>query len=345
MEDPRDLLIKAPSETWQSTFLGAIPPEIFLLIVSHLDQKTQKNLALTCKNANGFFNQPILQHLFQAIVDGNINKAEAIVQRHPHVFLEPSRTPIIEQHSLVSQSPHKNRNFFQGITPFKLLLALKDPQYKKLVSSLPREMRRAVAKQAIEFETFGVSYTIGNQCYTDRGYDISVISAKFKDCSENEGKIVAGSKLGVNWVSICGAALRDAPYWLGQIICCSTKPFGQHFEKLADCESYDVAKFNWNFERGSTFMPRISSPVVTWLDACAEGGGMGVRFAVRWNGNKAWGQSAASVSRFEDGALLTAVTLQALNKVITTDIAAFMLQQHALLETDEDEEYSQSPII
>lgn len=72
---------------------------------------------------------------------------------------------------------------------------------------------------------------------------------------------------------------------------------------------------------------------MSWRDACGVGGGMGVEFAVRWDGRYAHGQKSAVLSRFEDGAWLTAKTLASLNKVIATDREQFMLAQNALLNT------------
>ncbi|WP_147292358.1 hypothetical protein [Legionella hackeliae] len=208
--------MKTKTEPEDNNFFDNLPNETMNIIVKALDDEpiAQRNFNLSCRFFyNNYNEQWFMQQLINAVVSGNQDKAQKILQHYPQWMIEKINTI----NDLSGRS-------FHNLSLWQYTLWALDVRYMApmMLQSLPQnaqgeKIRLQLDKQFEAVEVDGVTYELAGNTYYETEYDFDVIWALLK--------YIADKNKDVKTCSLIGQAQRLVPAHVAQHFCNSEEPF------------------------------------------------------------------------------------------------------------------------
>ncbi|HHT0591860.1 TPA: hypothetical protein ACTXXA_002880 [Legionella anisa] len=325
--------MKSKNEENQTLF-NLLPNELIATIGNHVDEnkkliKNTNNFVLTCSLFYNAYQQERLNHkqlvisLAQFVAEGNQDKAEAILQKHPELLL--ARVTFVDQSGRI----------FRNTNVWEYTLWSLDVRYMACMmlkclphNKLGEEIRLALDKQFDEIETQGVTYELNGAIHREKHYDFAIITA-LNDYLNNFNK-KEWAERDQCWSTKVGQAQRLVPAHVAQHYC-------DPEEALDPIPTFKKEKFTRSLE----FYNWEDEDQGNWF----SNSGLGVNFAM----DRAWGKKALSSNRgYFFSSSSTRDAMIALQKARTEDLALLKQQLQKPLQqydTRLDSEQSEKKLL
>ncbi|STY31454.1 SidC homolog [Legionella wadsworthii] len=259
-----------------------LPNELIAAIGHHVDENKSRiessdNFVLACSLFYNAYQQERLKQkrliidLAQAVVKGNQDQAEMILQKNPELLL--ARITIVDQSGRI----------FRNITVWEYTLWSLDVRYmaSMMLQCLPHnkkgeEIRLALDKQFDEIETRGVTYELNGEIHQEKHYDFAIIN-ELTEYLNNFNRL-EWEERDKSWCLKVGQAQRLVPAHVAQHYCDPEEPLNPAptFKKEKFTRSLEF--YNWKDEERRN-----------WF----SDSGLGVTFAM----NRSWGEKTLSSTR------------------------------------------------
>lgn len=303
--------MKSKKEENQTLF-NLLPNELIATIGNHVDEnkkriKNSNSFVLTCSFFYNAYQQERLKHkqliisLAQSVAEGDQEKAESILQKHPELLL--ARVTIVD----------KSGRIFRNTTVWEYTLWSLDVRYMApmMLQCLPHnkygeEIRLTLDKQFDEIETQGVTYKLNGVIHREKHYDFAIITA-LSEYLNNFNK-QEWAERDQCWSTKVGQAQRLVPAHVAQHYC-------DPEEALDPTPTFKKEKFTRSLE----FYNWEDEDLRNWF----SDSGLGVNFAM----DRVWGKKTQSSNRgYFFGSSSARDAMIALQKARTEDLALLKQQ-------------------